>query len=273
MKSRDSFTLVEVLIVMGVLSALATAVVLVINPAEMLRGGRDSTRLNDLTTLDRMMGMLEADIPGFALGSSSVIYVSIPDSSPTCSNLGLLPLPPTWSYRCSSSTNLRMTDGTGWIPVDFTQFSAGSPLAALPVDPVNSTSTRNFYLYTPSGSWHFATALEAARNQMGGSTDKTASDKGSLPSFFEIGNNLTLLPVDYGDSSLVAYLKFDEGSGTTVYDYSGRNNTSTLFSSPSWATGCHKAGCVLFNGTSNYGIIGVTSSLNMTQGGYGERVV
>ena len=42
------FTLLELLIVVGIIAILSTAVVLVINPLELLRQARDTNRLNDL---------------------------------------------------------------------------------------------------------------------------------------------------------------------------------------------------------------------------------
>ncbi|MGC9603563.1 MAG: type II secretion system protein, partial [Minisyncoccia bacterium] len=40
------FTLIELLVVIGILGTLATAVVLVLNPAQLLAQARDSTRLS-----------------------------------------------------------------------------------------------------------------------------------------------------------------------------------------------------------------------------------
>ncbi len=46
-RSRESFTLIELLVVIAILAVLATAVVLVLNPSQLLAQGRDSTRLSD----------------------------------------------------------------------------------------------------------------------------------------------------------------------------------------------------------------------------------
>src|SRR5262249_19564015 len=40
-----------------------------------------------------------------------------------------------------------------------------------------------------------------------------------------------------GASGLVAYWKFDEGSGTTAADSSGNGNTGTLINGPLWSAG------------------------------------
>ena len=194
------------------------------------------------------------------MGSASTTYVSIPDPVATstlgdqCQGLGLPSLPTGWSYHCAASSTYRLVNGTGWIPVDLTAISFKSPLALLPVDPVNQTSSRNYYTYTPGGSWELATAFEAARNKLGGAADKASQDGGQYPDLYELGTNLTLMPIDYGDSSLVGYWKFDEGSGTNVSDSSGNGNTGTWQGTlgSQWTTGKVGSGAGNFNGTSNY---------------------
>ena len=47
MRMKKGFTLVELLIVIGIVAILATIVVLVINPVELLKESRDSRRLSD----------------------------------------------------------------------------------------------------------------------------------------------------------------------------------------------------------------------------------
>jgi len=96
MKSKG-FTLVEMLIVIGVLAVLVTVVVTVLNPIEFLKKGRDSRRMIDLQSLNKALTFAEFD--NVSTGTSSVVYVSIPDTSATCANLGLPALPGGWSYN------------------------------------------------------------------------------------------------------------------------------------------------------------------------------
>jgi hypothetical protein len=153
---------------------------------------------------------------------------------------------------------LRQTDGQGWIPVNFNQIAAGSPFSQLPIDPINTSSSRNYYTYTPGGSWELTASLEADKNKMGGPQDKTSSDGGNSPGLYETGNSLALNPVDYSDSSLVGYWTFDEGSGTMAYDYSGNGNDGTWYGSLSSSNETHyNAGRVgswagYFDGTGNF---------------------
>ena len=52
-------------------------------------------------------------------------------------------------------------------------------------------------------------------------------------------------------SGLVAWWKFDEGSGSTATDSSGNGNTGTLVNSPTWVAG-HAVNALSFNGSNQY---------------------
>lgn len=156
MNSRKAFTLIELLVVIAIVAVIAVVVALVLNPAELLRQSRDSTRLSDLSTLNRAISLYEADragSAGFSLGTSSIIYLSIPDPTASstngtdCTGLGL----GGGSFHCPSPSAYKKTDGTGWIPINFAMFSGGSPLSSLPVDPVNQSSTKLYYCYVTDG--------------------------------------------------------------------------------------------------------------------------
>lgn len=244
----NGFTLIELLVTIAILAVLATAVVIVINPAEFVKAARDSTRLEDLSVINRVLGLLQTDQPSVSFGSSNTVYISIPHASPTCTGAGLPTLPSGWSYACASSSTYTKVDGTGWIPVNLTVFSAGSPLSRLPVDPINATSTGEYYTYVTGGSWELTALLTASKNKMGGSKDQTSTDAGQYPELYELGSTLKLLPVSR-DPSLVGYWKFDDGSGTAAYDASGGGNNGTLTNSPTWQTesNCKVGKCLSFN--------------------------
>jgi len=146
--------------------------------------------------------MLRIDTPAAPLGSSNTIHVSIPSDSPTCANLGLPTLPPGWHYRCVSALNLRNTNGTGWIPVDFTTMFQSSPLASLPIDPVNTVASGAFYVFVTDGrSWTLASLLESERH-----APSATRDGGTDFARFEAGTNLSLWT---SASGLVGYWSFD----------------------------------------------------------------
>ena len=48
---KKGFTLIELLIVIAILAILATTVVLVLNPAQILAQARDAQRISDLSSI------------------------------------------------------------------------------------------------------------------------------------------------------------------------------------------------------------------------------
>lgn len=181
--TTKGFTLIELLVVIGIVAILATVVVLTINPAELLRQARDSTRISDLNALNKALAIFQVESFS-SLGNASTTYVSIADTSATCANLGLPPLPSGYSYACVASSSLRNVNGTGWIPVNLTQISVGSPIGTLPVDPINTTSSGYFYTYNP-GSWEFNASMESKKQLLSASKDGGDSIK------YEVGSKLT----------------------------------------------------------------------------------
>ncbi len=181
------FTHIELLIVIGILATLATVVIIVINPTELLKQARDSNRLSELQDPNKALTLYQTDRSGSFMGTSSIVYVSIFDSTSTCANLGLPSLPSGWSYNCVPSSTLRKVDGSGWVPVSFTSISWGSPISILPIDPINTTSSGEYYTYVAGGSWKLASVFESQKY-----VSKATMDNGRDSNRYEIGTDLSL---------------------------------------------------------------------------------
>jgi len=146
--AKKGFTLVELLIVIAILAVLAAAVVIVLNPAELLAQARDSQRVNDLDTVKNALS----------------IYIS----QATTINLGACPAggycmvgtagPFTTSATCATKTGT-VTDGaaTNWVDVDLNGIPGGSPIPYLPTDPSNNATY--FYAYACSESPNYVFEL------------------------------------------------------------------------------------------------------------------
>ena len=225
MSSEKGFTLIELLIVIGILAVLAVTAVLVLNPAEYFKKSRDATRLSDLSTTHRAIAFYQTD-GGTSFGASNTVYVSIPDTSATCANLGLPSLPDGWAYACSSTVNYRKADSNGWIPVNLTALSYGAVLNILPIDPINTASTGNYYTYVTGGSWELTSLFESEKY-----ADKAINDGDAYPGIYSIRTSQTSLTPGIRDKGLVGYWKFDETdwvnncSTLTIPDYSGYGNS------------------------------------------------
>ncbi|MGB9609084.1 MAG: type II secretion system protein, partial [Minisyncoccia bacterium] len=189
--SQESFTITELIVTISVIAVLMVIVLLSVNPITYTKQARDSRRVSDLKNLNSAISLFRSDTQGqYPMGSSSVVYISIPDIDPNCSNLGL-PAPTSgWSYHCVPSSTLRNTDGTGWIPIDFTKQSFGKSLSSLPVDPINQTSTLNYYsyIYDPlTGKYELNAKLESPKYQ-----DIATTDGGDNNNLYEVGLDLAL---------------------------------------------------------------------------------
>jgi prepilin-type N-terminal cleavage/methylation domain-containing protein len=124
-QNSKSFTLIELLIVLAIIAILSVVLILTIKPGIFFARARDTKRIGDLKNIEKIMDILSTDQTFNELNyaSPNVVYISLPDSSSTCGSwLSQLPsLPSGWSYRCSATpTNI---DGTGWIPIPFSNFS------------------------------------------------------------------------------------------------------------------------------------------------------
>ncbi len=198
-----SFTLIELLIVIGILAILTAAVVIVLNPAELLRQGRDSTRMTDVASVADAMKMLQTQSETvFTNSTASTVYISIPDpSSATCASLGLPTLPSGYTYHCVPSASSTAVDGTGWIPINFIASTVQS-LSKLPLDPTNSSSSNLYYAYVAQPTTQtytvYATTLESAKYQ------NTPSIDGGISTIaFERGSNPGLMPPQFPYGSWV----------------------------------------------------------------------
>lgn len=211
------FTLIELLIVIGTIAILAAIVVLVINPVELLRRGRDATRLQDLQTVNRALDLYDTDVKNKNFGDAAKIYLSLPAANPDCSGLtGLPPAPAGWSYACSSPANYRKVNNSGWIPVNFQDISFGTPLSSLPVDPVNDAAQELYYIYTTGGSWELNARMESQKFQ-----ELPAKDNGNDAELLEVGTSLTLAPKFQGVIVNSISPISGNSNGATIADISG----------------------------------------------------
>lgn len=178
--NNKGFTLIELLVVIAIIGVLAAVVLLAINPAEMLRKGRDSTRLQDLATLRK--GIDAAIANGVAW---------TPDATTTACDLGQV---------CLSNATTRSPAGvSGWIPLDIS-----STIPTLPIDPrqgvstvvTNGTATGTTTITSMSYSFTYSAADTYELNCNLESKDnwtKTANDGGNDITKFETGTSLTLI--------------------------------------------------------------------------------
>jgi len=130
---------------------------------DLLAESRDTTRTSDIATLSSAVGL----------------YLATTNEKLICDPLKI--------YR--SDIGGRQIDGTGWVPVNFNLIPGGSPLALLPIDPINGSEFHYIYVCNPgSNLYEFNSSFESERM-----SEYAANDGGSNISAIEYGNNLFLI--------------------------------------------------------------------------------
>lgn len=251
-KTIPSFTLLELIIVMGLIGILALVIIQILKPQELFKKGKDAQRITDMQFNNSVIDIVKQESPTAYLGEAKKIYLSLVDASSTCGTWkNKLPrLPTGYSFACSA--NPEKADGTGWLPINFTETSM-TKINALPVDPVNEPP--NFYMYATDGkNYETAAFLDSSANR--GETSISGKDSGISWNTNEIGSNLKLIPsvVLDGmgrDKNLMGYWTFDEGAGTTTLDYSGNDNVGIL-QNATWTDSGKSGSAMYFDGSGDY---------------------
>jgi len=176
--ARKGFTLVELLVVIAIIAILAAVVVLIINPLELTKRGRDAARLSDLANLQSAINVAVQE----STGSGTVTIL--------CKQKG--------TYPCGgaldtgqSNVGGRTPDGTGWVKTDMSSQKSVS-VPTLPVDPINSLPYHYTYC-ADKDAWQINAVLESDQQK-----GKMKTDGGKDDNYYEVGSNLTLIAASGG---------------------------------------------------------------------------
>jgi prepilin-type N-terminal cleavage/methylation domain-containing protein len=215
-KHKGGFTLLELLIVISIIAILSVALVFILNPAETLKKSRDAQRISDLSTLKSSLGLY--------LTSTTTPYLGGIASNAACKDTaaawGNAADKIFYSYSGAnaaitdatldggsgsipdalSTTTPALTDGTGWIPVNFETLTSGSPISNLPLDPVNTitdvaavASTDLVYRYAcRANNLTFEINAQLESEAYTVSDDKRTKDGGNNDNYYETGTNLKI---------------------------------------------------------------------------------
>ncbi|OHB20970.1 MAG: hypothetical protein A2939_02535 [Parcubacteria group bacterium RIFCSPLOWO2_01_FULL_48_18] len=195
---KSGFTLLELLIVIAILAILAAAAVVVLNPAELLRRARDSERITDIANTRNALNLYlttvgTPDLDGSSSCPTNYFTALAQNDTTSSANLNLAAL-------VQTTTGTRVTDGTGWIPVNLNNTAGGSPLSALPVDPRNAVDVCTggtgqndcIYYYAcsqGSSTYELGANMESTEYGVSGGSDIENTDGGNSTNWYEVGND------------------------------------------------------------------------------------
>jgi len=206
-KSAKGFTLIELLVVIGILAVLSVVVVLTLNPAELLKQARDSTRISDLGTIKSAVSLYQVDQSTQLFGDSAVSYYTSGGAGTAPTALGCDPSGTPTARFAGNGTCVAAgsaVDGTGWVRVPMNQISAnsgGSPISNLPIDPSNNYTNNLFYAYRAGGSvgcndagtlcttYEINATLESAKFAAQAANDGGNSNTAPNNIYYEIGTD------------------------------------------------------------------------------------
>lgn len=190
---QKGFTLLELVIVIGILAVLGAVSVLVLNPAQLFAQARDTTRIEDMGVLRNALALYVSTLssPDLDAGVSSCADKCFVQTGGMAANCGGRHA----AARLTAADADRTVDGTGWVPVNFGAVPGGPALSVLPVDPTNDTTY--FYSYAcdnTAKTYEFNANMESDRYKAGGPDDKESNTKdgGNDPNIYEVGTDAGL---------------------------------------------------------------------------------
>ncbi|MDD4761591.1 MAG: hypothetical protein PHZ25_01010, partial [Candidatus Pacebacteria bacterium] len=140
---------------------------------------------SDISTLNEALSLYVTNVssPDLDAGISSCSNKCFTNASGVAANCGSRHA----VARVTTIDSDRTVDGTGWVPVDFTDIPGGSPLAVLPIDPTNDATY--FYSYACDNTnitYELDVVFESTKYLT--TEDYDAKDGGSSATTYEVGS-------------------------------------------------------------------------------------
>jgi prepilin-type N-terminal cleavage/methylation domain-containing protein len=187
-KIKKGFTLIELLIVIGILAVLATITILVLNPAQLFAQARDAQRITDLGTVRSAISFYLSSVSSPDLGDDT-------GGAFTCGTHYSTSIDGAASTFTASTANAAHSgeagiNGSGWVAINLSSTTGGSPLSALPRDPSNTTSLYYGYSCDQTNlTFEVNAIMESTRYANTGDDDVESTDGGDDDNVYEVGTD------------------------------------------------------------------------------------
>ena len=171
-------------------------------------------------------------------------------------SFGGFPSPSTATVNISAATQTGLTVA----PASFTLAAVGATQQLTVTATYSDSSTQN--VTSNAGTTYSSTSSAVATVNATGLVQAVAAGSATIRATFGGFSANATVTVAAG---LVAAYGFNEGSGTTVTDSSGRGNNGTI-SAATWTTAGHSGNALSFNGTNSWVTVNDAASLDLTNG-------
>lgn len=190
---KSGFTLLELLIVIAIIAILSVVVVLFINPAEMLKKGRDVQRISDLATMKTAISLFLQDAASNSLGATVACGANGTTYTDAASTVIRATASGAGTNYIDEFTATTSNAGTAqsWIPVSFQNVTSGAPVSNLPLDPVNSTTY--FYRYACWVNNNFEIDANLESDAFTLIDNRESKDGGGNDNRYEVGTDLRVM--------------------------------------------------------------------------------
>lgn len=226
MHTKRGFTLIEILLVVGILVILFSVMLLKTRSLFRSTQAYDVERKAEAQALEKGTAQYIIDnqalVPGVPVGTAA-------DAKDICQSA-------VTGNACSAFNGV---DLSTLVPVY---------LAAIPVDPAMSGSTVTGYKIWSDGEDAFVTTPYLGRKVTPGAGAGQSSTAGAASS---VPGTASSSSSSAAASGLLGHWKLDDASGTTAADASGNGRNGTLTNGPSWTTGLLSGG-LQFDGANDH---------------------
>ena len=187
------FTLIELIVTIGILAIILTIVVVAINPAEQLSRSRDAKRVADLDSMKTAWNLYLAQATT-TIDLSAGTEAAVGCTGNTTTTYFISRTTPTSTGHvdggATNASSSQSLGGAGWAPARIDQTPGGAAIPVLPIDPKGTGTTDDFYYAYAcnenTDTFEFTARLESSyfRNDL----DVDGTDGGNSAVSYETGS-------------------------------------------------------------------------------------